>query len=224
MGYEPRPDETMDISQQRISSINAMTTLAHDPEAIAQARILAGREAADFKSVDANLAGPLVYINAQFGDAEMFKKHVDIYQNRKANSAPPQTINRYLYSFAQFRAAEQVTQTLSLFDEGITPKEALGPVLDQMFEARHSQLAAWEYLKANWPAIKEMGFGMTELIKSAGQLPYSMRGDVVSFCEANVKGEADIAYAQALETMDLLAEFRARIKDDLIDWLNNSIS
>jgi len=220
LGYEPGPDEAMDISQQRISAINAMTTLARDPESITQSRILAEREASDFKSVDPNIAASLIYINAIFGDADTFKRHVDIYQSRKANSAPPQTINRYLYSFAQFRGAEQVTQTLTLFDEGVTPKEALGPVLDQMFNARHSQVAAWEYLKANWLAIKEMGFGMTELIKSAGQLPFSMRDDLVAFCEAHVKGEADIAYAQALETMDLWTEFQARVREDLIKWLN----
>jgi hypothetical protein len=30
-----------------------------------------------------------------------------------------------------------------------------------------------------------------------------------------------MAYAQAVETMDLLAEFHSRIKDDLIEWLNH---
>ena len=69
--------------------------------------------------------------------------------------------------------------------------------------------------------IKEIGLGASELIKDAGRLPYSMRSDFVEFCEANVKGVADIGYAQALETMDLLAEFQARTKEDLITWLND---
>jgi hypothetical protein len=70
--------------------------------------------------------------------------------------------------------------------------------------------------------IKEVGIGSSTLIKEAGRLPYSKRNDLVEFCEANVKGVADMSYAQALETMDLLAEFQDRIKNDLVAWLNNA--
>lgn len=221
LGFEPRPDESTETSQQRISTINALAALAHHPETIAQARVLVEREAADPQSVDANLAALLIAINAQFGNADTFKKHVDIYQARKASSAPPQEVNRYLYSFPAFRSPELVAQTLSLLDEGIAPKEALGQFLFRMFDARHAQIAAWEYFKTNWPTIKEMGMGMSGLIEYAGQLPASMRADLVAFGEAHAKGEADMAYAKALETMDLLAEFRDRVKDDLLNWLNN---
>jgi puromycin-sensitive aminopeptidase len=221
LGFEPRPGESTDISQQRISAVNVMTTLAHQPGAVSQARAMAEREAIQPQSVDPNLASAVVAVNAKFGDASVFQKHVEIYQNRKAANAPPQETNRYLYSFASFRAPELVTQTLSLLDEGIAPREALGPLLRQMLSARHAQGAAWEYVKTNWPTIKEMGMGMSSVIKAAGQLPPSMRTDFVKFCEANVKGEADMAYAQALETMDLLAEFQARVRDDLAMWLGN---
>lgn len=219
LGFEPRPDETVEFSQQRISAVNALAKLAHHPETIAQARALAAREATNPQSVDANLAGIFVDINAQFGGSDTFKKHVDIYQARKASSAPPQEVNRYLYSFPSFRAPELVAQTLSLLDEGIAPKEALPQVIGRMFNARHSQVAAWEYFKTNWTMIKEMGMGMSSLIEAAGQLPVSWRSDLVAFGDANVKGEADMAYAKALETMDLLAEFQNRVKDDLIHWL-----
>jgi puromycin-sensitive aminopeptidase len=222
LGFEPQPDEPMEASQQRVSAINAMASLAHDPDAIAQAGVLAEREAADYQSVDPNLAATIVAIHAQFGDDELFKKHVQIYQARKDSSAPPQTVTRYLYSFPSFRPAELVTQTLSLLDEGIAPKEAMLPILGRMLGARHSQLEAWRYIKDNWPLIKEVGIGSSTLIKEAGRLPYSKRNDLVEFCEANVKGVADMSYAQALETMDLLAEFQDRIKNDLVAWLNNA--
>jgi puromycin-sensitive aminopeptidase len=221
LGFEPRPGEATEISQQRISVIEAMARLARQPETVAQVRAWAEREAADPRSVDPNLAAMFVAVNAQFGDAAVFKQHVNIYQERKASGAPPQEVSRYLYSFPAFRAPELVTQTLSLLDEGIAPKEALGPLLGRMLNARHSQVAAWEYLKTNWSTIKELGLGGPELIKGAGQLSFSMRADLVEFCEAQVKGVADMAYAQAVETMDLLAEFHSRIKDDLIEWLNH---
>ena len=222
LGFEPEPGESTEVSQQRISVVKAMTTLAHDPEAVARADALAEQEAADAQSVDPNLAAPLVEAHAQFGDAKLFKKYVNIYQERKARGAPPQTVTRYLYSFAAFRPPELVRQTLSLLDEGILPKEAVLPLLYQMLEKRHSQIAAWEYIKSNWQTIKEIGIGSSEVIKDCGKLPFSMRSDLVEFCEANVKGRADIAYAQALETMDLLAEFQARTKQDLAMWWNHA--
>jgi puromycin-sensitive aminopeptidase len=221
LGFEPHPGESTDVSQQRVSVIKAMTTLAHDPEAVAQVRILAEREADDPQSVDPNLAATIVSVSAKFGDGELFRKHVNIYQARKANGAPPQTVTRYLYSFAAFREPELVTQTLNLFDEGIAPIEGLHPILGQMLDARHSQLEAWQYIKNNWPMIKEIGLGTSDVIKAAGRLPWSMRSDFVEFCEANVKGVADMGYAQALETMDLLAEFQARTKREIVTWLNN---
>jgi len=48
-----------------------------------------------------------------------------------------------------------------------------------------------------------------------------MRAEVVEVGDAHVKGEADMAYAKALENMDLLAEFQSRVQDDLVRWLTN---
>lgn len=221
VGFEAQAGESSDVAQQRIPVIDAMTSLGHDPQAISQAQLLADREMQDPQSIDPNLANPIIAIIAQFGDAELFQKHINIYEARKASSAPPQTVQRYLYSFPAFRAPELVNQTLSLLDEGIAPREALGPFLSRMLSARHSQLAAWEYFKNNWSMIKELGMGASGLLKGAGNLPYSMRDDLVSFCEANVKGVADMGYAQALETMDLQAEFRARTRGELMAWFND---
>ena len=106
-------------------------------------------------------------------------------------------------------------------DEGVIPSEAIYPGLNQMLSKRHSQQAAWEYIKNNWKKINEIGMGASPLIKSAGNLPYSMRSDFVEFCEAHVKGVSDMSYAQGLEKMDQLAEFQTRAKDDLVNWLNN---
>jgi aminopeptidase N len=216
LGFEPRPGESNEVSQRRVPVMNAITTLAHDPEAVRQVRALARREADRPQSVDPNLAGTIVAVDAQFGDSETFRRHVDIYQARKAQGAPPQTVTRYIYTFYAFRAPELVNQTLSLLDEGIAPTEALMPILGRMLNFRHSQRIAWEYLKNNWETIKEIGMGASELIKAAGDLPYSARNDFVEFCESKVKGIADMSYAQALENMDLQAEFRARTRDELI--------
>lgn len=221
LGFFPTPDETEDVSQLRVSVIYAMASLGHDQEAVAQARIWAEREAEDPEGVNSNLAATFVAINAQFGDGNVFKKHVDIYQERKASGASPHTINRYLKSLSEFRDPELISQMLSLLDEGIIPSEFTIPGLREMLKERHSQLVTWEYIKNNWEKINKIGMGGSPLIKYAGNLPYSTRNDFVEFCETHVKGVADMSYAQALETMDQLAEFQDRTRDGLTEWLTN---
>jgi aminopeptidase N/puromycin-sensitive aminopeptidase len=222
LGYEPGQNEPVEVSQRRVSLMDALATLAHDPQVIAQAGILAEREMIDPQSVDPNLADLVIAIRAQFGDETLFGKYVDIYQARKATSAPPQLVNRYLYSFPAFRTPGLVAQTLSLLDEGIAPKEAWGPLLHKMFSLHHARVAAWQHLKKNWTGIKELDFWAGELIKAGSELPYHMRSDYVEFCEANVKGVFDMGYAQGLEDMELRAESQARTKDELTSWLGNS--
>jgi len=221
LGFFPTPDETDDVSQQRVSVIHAMASLGHDQEAVAQARIWAAREAEDPESVNSNLAATFVAINAQFGDSDVFKKHINIYQERKAGGASPHTVNRYLQSLSEFRDPELISQMLSLLDEGIIPSEATIPGLREMLKERHSQLVTWEYIKNNWEKINKIGMGGSPLIKYAGNLPYSMRSDFVEFCDAHVKGVSDMSYAQGLETMDQLAEFQDRTRNGLTEWLTN---
>jgi hypothetical protein len=222
LGFEPKPGEPAEISEQRASVIDALGTLAHDPEVIRQAGILAEREAIDPQSVDANLAGVELAIHAQFGDEAVFRKYVDLYQARKASGAPPQTVNRYLNSFPFFRSPELTAQVLSLLDEGIAPLEAWGPLLYKMLTFHHSRLTTWAYIKKNWSTIRELGFWTGELIMDGGELPYSMRNDYVEFSDSNAKGLVDMSYAQGLENMDLLEDFRARTKEDLPAWLNKA--
>ncbi len=220
LGWAPRPGETVGEMQQRISVIDALTTLAHATDAVALAREWAEREAADPRAVDPNLAPTFVAANAQFGDAAVFDRHVRLYQQRKESGAAPQDVNRYLQSFPQFRAPELVAHTLSLMDENIIPKEGIGPVLRAMLFLRHAQTAAWEYVKANWAMMNRLGLNWVGyLVESAGQLPAAYRADYVAFCEQNLDGAAQMSYARGLETMDQLAEFKARTREGLVAWL-----
>ncbi|MGH2523679.1 MAG: ERAP1-like C-terminal domain-containing protein, partial [Anaerolineales bacterium] len=221
LGFTPRSDEAVNESQQRISTLDAMTTLAHDQAAVAEAQRWAEREAADPKAVDPNLAYTFISAAAQFGDAALFERYARLYQQRKENRAAPQEVTRYLYSFASFRPPELVAQTLSLMDENVIPKEGIGPVLRSMLGRRHTRVAAWEYVKANWPKMDELGMTwIGNLIEAAGQLPDAYRADYVAFCETHLNGKAPMSYARGLETMAQLAELKARTKEELVAWLH----
>lgn len=219
LGFEAEEGESQNDAQSRISLVDALSTLAENEEVLRQVREWADREAADPASVDANLAGTFVSAAAHFGDRPRFDKYLDVYQQRRSSGAAPQETNRYLYSFPVFREHELVAQTLRLLDEQVLPKESVGPLLRQMFANRHSQVEAWEYLKKNWEALLPLGGMWTGfLVEATGQLPASYRGEMVEFYDKNLNGLAEKGYARALETLDQLAEFQARTRDDLVGW------
>lgn len=219
LGFEAKEGESQNDAQSRVSLVDAMSTLAQNDEVVRQVAEWADREAADPTSVDANLAGTFVSAAARFGDRSRFDRYLDVYQQRRSSGAAPQETNRYLYSFPVFRKSDLVSQTLQLMDDKVLPKESVGPLLRQMLAHRHSQVEAWSYLKQNWESLLSLGGMWTGfLVESTGQLPASYRDEMVEFYDKNLNGLAEKGYARALETLDQLAEFRARTREDLVGW------
>ncbi len=219
LGFEPRPGESRNDAQQRVHVVNAMATIARDEEALSQADRWAECEACDAASVDPNLASIFINASAQAGDARRFDRYLEIYQSRRAAGAAPQQTNRYLYSFTSFRDPALVRRTLALLEQGVLPQESIASVLIGMLRRRHSQEAAWEYIKQHWSTLRERTLSaIPYLVGATGSLPISMRDDVVAFFDANLDGLAPMSYARALEAMDQLAEFKARTREDLIGW------
>jgi hypothetical protein len=58
------------------------------------------------------------------------------------------------------------------------------------------------------------------VVNATGNLPISKGEELEEFYEQNLKGVADQSYARAVETMEQLAEFRARTKGDVVAWFN----
>ncbi|MEO8286858.1 MAG: M1 family metallopeptidase [Chloroflexota bacterium] len=219
VGYEPREGESQNDAQRRISLVDAMASVADAPEAIEQATIWADREAENPASVSPDLAGLFVSAAARNGDRARFDRNVQIYKDRINAAVSPQETSRYLYSLPAFEAPELVDATLALTKDGTIPQEAIGRVLRVLLSMSHSKEAAWLYIKDNWDTIRDLGDMWTGfLVEATGQLPASLRDDMVAFYDEHLNGVAEMSYARALETLDQIAEFKSRTKNDLIAW------
>lgn len=219
IGLAPQQGESTNVTQQRIALIDALALIAEDEDVLEQATHWAEREAQDSTAVDPNLA--LSYINAAAvgGDEQRFERHVALYQQRREAASTPQETNRYLQSFPRFRAPELVTSTLELIDQEIIPQESVGQTLVTMLARPHAQRAAWEYITANWQSIRQLGLSwVSNVVEAAGKLPPDMRPAVTRFFDAELNGEAQMAYARAIETMEQQAAFRSHTRDALIRW------
>jgi puromycin-sensitive aminopeptidase len=223
LGFEPRAGESADTAQLRAHVLDAMTRYAHDPQAIEQARQWQEREAADPASVDPNLAPVFVGATAQFGDASTYERYMSIYQRRKEGGFTPQQVERYMGVFARFQQPELVARTFELLQSDFFSFQGLTQVAAAMLVEPRTQVAAWEFLKRFWPYIEQLAPAvMPFAVQLSGNLPVSLRADVVAFWDANLHGEFAGPYARALEQIDQNADIQARTKDDLIAYFRKS--
>jgi puromycin-sensitive aminopeptidase len=223
LGFDARPGESQSEAQLRAHVVRGIAAIARNPEAIREAERRQQHEADDPAAVDPNLAPVFVQVAADAGDAPRYDSFIEIYQRRRSSGAPPQETDRYLYSFPRFRPPELVERTFEIIDEEVVPREAIFPLVRQMLGLRHARLAAWEYIKREWEKLQGIGqLAVGRLVEATGQLPVSLRDDIVAFYDTHLNGIAPTSYARALEAMDQYAEFQARTRDDLVAWFKNT--
>ena len=219
LGFEPQAGESRNASQQRVVLVDAIANIALDQGALAAAQVWAAREAEDPAAVDPNLAPIFIAATARAGSVEEYERFLQIYQERREAHATPQERDRYMYSLLEFRDPALAERTIELIDRRVLPQESSLPLLSRMLQRRHTQYLAWDYVKSHWAAIQEIGsFSTPYLVEATGQLPATLRDDVVAFFDAHLNGQAQKSYARALETMDQTAEFKARTRAELLSW------
>ncbi len=221
LSYAPKDGESQNDTQRRAIAIFSLASVARDADAIAECERYAEQERADPRSIDPNLTGTFVGIAAKFGDAARYDAWESTYVARRKGAAAPQESLRYLYTFAAFRPEALTARTLAHLDDGFIPQEAVGSIVSQLLGHRHSQLAAWAYVKANWATLqKRVGdMGISRVVESVGRLPGDQRADIVAFFEANPPKGAERALARALESLDQREELLKRVTPGLVAYL-----
>ncbi len=223
LGWEAKgTTEEQETAVRRATVIGALGDTARLPDVLAEAERRQPAEQADAKAIEPNLAGLVVRLAARRGEAPRFDAYVETYKTRKALGAPPQESARYLYALTAFEAPDLVRRALDLVFKGdVVPQEQIGIVLQQMLGQRAAREATWQALKANWKALRERvgAMGISRLVRATAGLPASLRSDVAAFFAANPVDEAKRALAQALESLDLDEELRAREAGRLTEWL-----
>ncbi len=219
LGYEPRPGESPDDSQLRAYVLGAMTGYAHDAQAIERARAGQVREEADPASVDPNLAGVFVGATAQFGDAATYDRYKAIYEQRKSGAFTPQQMQRYAVAFSRFEQSELAARTYDLLARDYFPFQYLASIAATMMAQPRTAASAWKFMKRFWPIIQERApFVSPFVVEFSGQLPPSLRADMVAFWEASLEGEHAGPFARAVEQLDQRAELLARSQGDLASY------
>jgi len=221
LGFAPLAGEPQNDTQRRAICIGTLASMARVASVISTAEQFAAAEQANPRAVDPNLAGSFVAIAAKFGDETRYDRWVETFQARKAADKTPQEVARYLHTLSQFRLPALTDRTLNLIIQGTIPQEAVSAILSQLLSFRHSQQAAWEFLKQHWATLRERfgDMGVSRVVEAIGRLRASHRDDVVRFFEQHKPAGAERALLRALERMDQSEQVRQRVTGDLLTYL-----
>ncbi len=204
--------------EYRAVLLNLLAQNAQIPTLIQEAQKLAEKEREDAKAVNPNIAGTLVNIAARFGDEAKYDQYVEVYQKRKRAQASPQEAMRYLHALSLFRIPKVTQKSFELIEQGVIPQEAVRTVVVQLMSRRHSQRAAWEYVKTHWNSLKERigDMGFSRLVESIGNLHPDLYEDIRQFFAKNPPARAERALARGLKRIQQYKELYERLNPEVI--------
>jgi puromycin-sensitive aminopeptidase len=221
LGWDPRPGEPPDRAPLRAAVVEALGTLARDPDVLAEAARRADAERLAPAAVDPNLAATVVRLAAQQGDLARFRAFVDEFTARKARRAAPEVQARYLSALAAFEAPAVVRALHDLCLGDVIPQEQLRAVLGALLGRPAAQEATWTFLKARWDdlAPRVGAMGLARLVEATGALPAARRQDVAAFFAAHPVEGARRAVQKVDEALRLRAGLIRRERRNLSLWL-----
>ena len=209
LGWSPEDGESDLVRRLRGRIINALGSLANDPETIEEARATYERVVADPSTVDPEVATAALYVCAAHGDAKTYQD----YLHRHTNAANPQDAMKYLRALASFDDIAAVDRTFDLIQDGTIRNQDTSWVLARMLTNRVSGSYAWFRLHQVWPGLAEELPPMTHSRMVEG-LP-ALSGpdtamDVEAFFAEHPLPTADKALRQKLERLRALVMMRER--------------
>jgi puromycin-sensitive aminopeptidase len=213
LGWEPRSGESDLTRSLRGALIQALATLADDPEAKAQARELElGAEAGE--SIDAHLAAAAVQIVASDGDAVDYER----FRGKIADPATPQEEIRYLQALAAFREAELMDRTLhATLTDDVRSQDAPF-LLARSTLNRDLGYRAWRFIAEHWVEMNER-FASSNIITLTAAIKYlsepAQANEVAGFFETHDIPQAALQLQQNLERQRVAVALRERATPDL---------
>jgi alanyl aminopeptidase len=225
LGWTPQPGQVEDSRALRQQLVALVARDGEDPELIADAQKLALRWIEDRKAVDAQMAGPVMYVAASHGDQALFDRiHAAalMTQDRREREI-------LLYALASFRDPALVKQRLALLlTNEFDLRESFSALL---FPApRSAPRLPFEFVRDNLDALlkklpREVGSDFAADLPRVGEdfCNAADRDDLDAFFKPRVDGYAGgpRTLAQTLEGIDLCIARKKALEPSLAEFLKN---
>ncbi len=218
VGWRAARGETESERERRAVLVALLGEIADWPPVVvaAQARFEAYLE--DRRSLDANLADPVVSLAARHADAARY----ETLRAAAGAAGTPQDRRRFLLAQGDVRDARLVERTLRRCLGGEIPTQDVAFVLCRLLANPAARERTWSFLRRSWKRVARRVPPMLagRLIEATPALATrAHRREVASFFRAHPVPAGARALRQALERFDLDHAFCRRAAPQLREWL-----
>lgn len=222
LGPTALPGEAEGTTNLRASAFEALGCLAGDPAVVERAIAIVDRDLANNPDPDADpsLTDAAIRIAAEHLDHARFEAFLDA-----SNNAPtPQKKVVYLYALADAEDPEIFARLLGLLLGGVVRTQDIGGLLNRSLTNATNAAAAWEFATANWATLNERlpTNAISRMITGVRTFTdASLAAQVETFLNANRVPQADKAFSQHIERMNVSIALAHRERDGLAGSLSN---
>jgi puromycin-sensitive aminopeptidase len=218
LGWEAAAGEVDDVRLRRASLLRLLGEIAESALIANEAQRHFAAYLADRRSLEPNLADPLVAIAARNGDALRYEQVLLAVRNART----PQERRRFQLALAEFRDPDLIARTQSLTLTEDVSTQDVGLMLMRLLVNRAARESAWRFVTERWADLsKRLPPMMVSRVIDATpalQTPAYKR-EVTAFFRAHPVPTAARALKQAIERFDLNEAFRRRVAKRLGAWL-----
>ena len=208
LGFAAKRGEPAARRLRRAAAIDLVGRIGRDPELITEAAERCQRYLRDRSSLEPNLADGVVSIAASVGGAKLHRA----FERASREARTPQEQRRFLLALCDFSDPALIARTQGLALGNSVPTQDVAFVLVRLLYNRAAQQSTWDFLREQWPALRDrIGSLLASRVIAATSVlgTRKHREEVARFFRANPVHAGARTLRQALERFDAYAALRA---------------
>ena len=221
LGFAPKAADTDEQRQLRAVVIETLGTSGEDADVIARSRAALDRALGGGAPLDATLAGPIVAVASEHGDATLYAA----LKAASDRATAPDEHYRYLYALTNFRDPALVDRGLEYALSPELRRQDAAIYMGQFFGNSAARTRAWSFVNAHWAELEPK-------LAIAGS-DTNFVGSLSAFCNAGARDDIRKFFAahplpgtartldQTIERINNCIDLRERQTDTLAKWVTS---
>ena len=220
LGLPGDPRDSDERQSRRATLLHLVGITGNDPGVQKRARELAEAYLKNASSLSGTLAPTVLHVAAAGGDRALYDRFV---AQLGPLSAQPELYYRLLGALPSFTDPALVKRTLDFALSPAVRTQDTGTLIGNLMAQPRSQELAWEFTRANWPAIvKQLGEfqGIPTIVESLGAFCSASRAkEIREFFDRNPIPSSERAVRQAVERIENCVALADRQGKPLAAWI-----
>jgi aminopeptidase N len=220
MGVPGDPREPDERHSRRATLLELVGITGNDRDVQQRAHELAVGYIAQSTSLSGTLAPTVLRVAAVAGDATLYDQYAAQVQKL---AAQPEEYYRFFNALPWFRDPALIKRTLAFAVSPAVRTQDTGTLIANLIARPWSRDTAWEFTKAQWPAlIQRLGTfqGIPTIVSSLGSMCSTEKAaDVRQFFAKHPVPSAERTLQQAIERIEVCAALAQRQSGPMSEWL-----